>query len=570
MCGLFAIINTDKTAVNKETLNKAIYSLSHRGPDNCQVWIKEHIGLAHQRLSIFDTSTAAHQPFVYKSLRIIFNGAIYNFLELRQELEAIGFNFKTNSDTEVVCAAYLAWGESCLNKFNGMWSFIIFDERNDSLFVSRDRFGIKPLYILKLNGSIYLSSEIKAFLEIPSYTPKLNYEMAKRFLQSGTTHHDNDTFFLNIKSFPAGAYTLINGESFETQAYYKLEDKLLDTNLQLSYGRAKEEFKLILEDALRIRLRTDVPLGFSQSGGLDSNSLIAVAKTLSHEKVKSYSVCFDEFPQEEEMINIAVKEMEVSNIKSSVNPTKLKDSLYDLCWQMDQPVVSASVLAQNYLYKTINQTDVKVILGGQGADEICYGYDSFIKMKLKKRPYLFLEAPWFYLRQLYNYLTRENTRLKIPNGIKEDESPVAEPKELAIKMINHEPLPSLLHFEDRNAMHYGIESRLPYLDYRLVEFCLSCPIHFFNEGSKRKKLLRDSISHLLPKFLLGRKSKDAFAAPIEKWSKRLYQELNVDIENWFPLVNEFLLMDDNNLSQLHSSALWRVLNLAIFRRRFGI
>ena len=315
MCGLFAIINTDKTAVNKETLNKAIYSLSHRGPDNCQVWIKEHIGLAHQRLSIFDTSTAAHQPFVYKSLRIIFNGAIYNFLELRQELEAIGFNFKTNSDTEVVCAAYLAWGESCLNKFNGMWSFIIFDERNDSLFVSRDRFGIKPLYILKLNGSIYLSSEIKAFLEIPSYTPKLNYEMTKRFLQSGITHHDNDTFFLNIQSFPAGTYALVNGESFETQAYYKLEDKLLDTNLQLSYGRAKEEFKLILEDALRIRLRTDVPLGFSQSGGLDSNSLIAVAKTLSHEKVKSYSVCFDEFPQEEEMINIAVKEMEVSNIK---------------------------------------------------------------------------------------------------------------------------------------------------------------------------------------------------------------------------------------------------------------
>ena len=571
MCGLFAIINTDKSSAKKELLSKALAALKHRGPDFSNSWVKEHIALGHQRLSIFDVTEKAHQPLIYKSLRIIFNGAIYNYIELREELEINGYQFSSRSDTEVICAAYLKWGSKCLNHFNGMWSFVIFDERDDSIFVSRDRFGIKPLYYLKSDLAYYFSSEQKAILEIPDYSIKLNYDLAKRFLQSGKTHYKDNTFFLGIKSFPAGSYGVLLNGTFTISKYYNIGEQVGKPSKKVKYGSAKEKFKTLLTDAVKIRTRADVPIGFSQSGGVDSSSVVGIAKrVLQDQDLNSYSVCFDDYSEEEKMINIANMDFGAKNHKTRPPLKGLIDKLYTVSWQQEIPIASASVLAQNYLYDLVSQFDSKVILGGQGADEICYGYDAFIKLKLKSNPLMFFEAPIFYTQLILKYIKREKTQLNILHGVEEKNDDLNNQKHLAINMLNVDPLPALLHFEDRNAMHYGIESRLPFLDYRLVEFCLNCPPQFFNKGPNRKKLLKDSMSNIVPRAILKRKKKNAFAAPQDRWLQENEKEVIELLESKYKLLEAFLGRDKSVLQRATKTMRWRLLNLLVFRDRFGV
>ena len=571
MCGLFGIINTDNSDVKEEVLWTCLKAISHRGPDHSQVWSDKFVGLAHQRLSIIDPSEVSNQPLIYKSLRIIFNGAIYNYIELREELEAVGYTFKTSSDTEVICASYLNWGPEFLNRLNGMWAFLIFDERDDSVFISRDRFGIKPLMYTTIGDSLYFSSEVKAILQLPGYSASLNYNMAKRFLRSGITQYQGKSFFHNVFYFPPGSYGLFKDGELKTHRYYQLKENLDDKLKKLSFHSAKEKFRSLFRDAVKIRLRSDVDMGSSLSGGLDSNVIAANVFELDHgEEFRTFSVCFDEFSKEEALIDIANTQFNFNVIKIRPNDQNLINRLQLVCWHQEQPVPTGSILAQNYLFELVSKSGVKAVLGGQGADEIAYGYDAFIKLKLKSNPFRFLEAPFFYTKLFYDHLIKEPSSLAIKHDINDPTDNTNDIQDHATHMIEHEPLPALLHFEDRNAMQFGIESRLPYLDHRVVEFCLSCPPDFFNKGNKRKSLIKEAFSHKVPKEILNHKQKNAFASPQSSWVNENRVEIEEFIKDRFDLIEEFLFEDQSSVSKFPSAIVWRILNFIIFRERFAV
>jgi len=568
MCGFVGYIQQKKDQVAPQILKNCLEQVKHRGPDSSGVFYDDLVGFGHHRLSIFDTSSAGHQPMERGNYVLIFNGAIYNYIELKSELKE--FEFTSNSDSEVIIAAYQKWGTSCVNKFNGQWAFSIYDKAQNIIFCSRDRYGIKPFYYLEQDDSFWFASEIKAFQKVGIDLVE-NEKIAIDFLQYGIHNHTEETFFEEIFCLPAATNLVydLHDHSYAIDSYYSLNKKI-DTS---SFEEVSTRFRAVFFDALKYRLRTDVQLGVSLSGGLDSASIACGINHLGHQP-KSVSAVYQEKKySEEDAIDITVSSAKLDSRKTIVKEEDVLSALERIVWHHDQPIATMSVVAQYLNFQTAKKNNIKVMLGGQGADETLMGYDAFLKV---------------YLKQIQNPLSliseSLNVALKLPSllskGLRSKEenhdylktkssfqfSSYTNTKELSRDLISRTVLPALLHYEDRNPMASGIESRVPYLDHQLVNLIFATPEEHLIKKGVRKYLQREALKDILPQAIVKNHDKKPFISPQETWMKK-------NRENYLKLVKGHSqhiehLINLDKLETVGFKTLFRILSYAIWRKTF--
>lgn len=535
------------------------------------------IALGHRRLAILDVSASGHQPMSGANGRnwIVYNGEIYNFLELREELRELGHNFHTQTDTEVLLAAYAQWGRNCLNHFNGMFSFVLLDTHNRVLFAARDRFGVKPLYYwISPDGYIAFASEIKQFSALPGWSAQLNSQRAYDFLAWSLIDHTHETLF-------HGVFQLRNGEALDLQYDKLLTDKLRTVQSVLrtytwyrlepsqfsgSFSNAASGFRDLLADSVRLRLRADVPVGSCLSGGLDSSSIVCVMNELLHAQgitglQKTFSACAD-VPRfdEREFIDEVTRHTRTEAHHTYPPLDELFGTLDNVTWHQDEPFGSTSIYAQWHVFALARRNSVKVMLDGQGADELLGGYHSYFSAYLGHlaRQGRFLQvgreitaiskvhgysAMWS-MQQLMNNLLPEFIRQPLRSlAGKSSASPPwmdvvrlgvhpADPfvalggarcrsiQALSRAQLTHTNVQMLLHWEDRNSMAHSIEARVPFLDYRLVEFALGLPDEFKIRHGVTKRILREGMRGILPERICHRMDKLGFVTPEEVWVRQ--------------------------------------------------
>ena len=385
--------------------------MPYRGPDDTGSWVNgQNIAFGHLRLSILDTSSAGRQPMFYadNNLVIVFNGEIYNFIELRIELKAKGYTFSTNTDTEVILASYKEWGTECLNRFNGMWAFAIWDQAQKILFLARDRMGIKPLYYYNVNGSFYFASEIKAILPAIQSSPDINHSLIDPYMSFGYIPGE-DSLLKGIKRLLPGHSMLVKDGKIKITQYWDLK---FEAGPDLGVDCYVNKGKKLLEDAIDIRLRSDVPLGIFLSGGLDSSTVVALLANRVPGQLKTFSVAYDfgKKYNETEYARLVSKQFNTEHHEIFITPQEFKNFIPNYIRHMDEPVAESAAISLYYISK-LAKDFVTVVLSGEGSDEIFAGYDFYKYM-------LFLERYRFVVKdKIANHLKIMGERL-MPEGSK--------------------------------------------------------------------------------------------------------------------------------------------------------
>ncbi len=605
MCGITGIIQQNNQPVSQCELNKMNQLVAHRGPDDTGFFLYQTVGLAHRRLSILDLSKKGHQPMRVQDLILTFNGEIYNFLELKEILIKNGYIFQTETDTEVIINAYLHWGQDCVQHFNGMWAFALLDLKKQEVFCSRDRFGIKPFYYAQIQKKFCFGSEIKQFSAIDDWHAQINKTRAYEFLAYGWHDHTSETFFKNIFQLPQGCnlvYDLKN-HTWTIKKYYDLAVQIKAPHSPtLSEKEAISTFQKLFANAVKLRLRADVKTGAALSGGLDSSSIVGtVAEQASDNlsRIETVSACFeDKRFDESEYVDAVSKTTKVLTHKVFPTANRLWETLKLVTRHQDEPIASASVFAQYLVFEKAAKEGIKVMLDGQGADEILAGYDKFyapfFKTLLPKNPLLAGKEFYHYLRLhstgfldiLKAIIPSVNTEIQTyfnPDFIpKSNEifkrSTENSAQECSQNLLSEIGLPVLLHYEDRNSMAHSVESRVPFLDYRLVEFCLNLPDNLKIKNGKRKYILRESMRPVLPNKVYERYDKMGFVTPQVVWmeahSEWILEKIvaAVDREN---SVFDFKLIDHaksifKQKKRANYNFLWRIMAFEIWMDIFEI
>jgi asparagine synthase (glutamine-hydrolysing) len=580
MCGILSVVNL-RNNLSGVNLTDASSIIRHRGPDDegfltwspgdePVVWAGADtapstkgffgynmippaqpfkVGFGHRRLSILDLSPAGHQPMLHPTagLAITFNGEVYNYLEIKAELEMLGHHFKSTSDTEVILHAWEQWGPSCLHKFNGMFAFVILDHRKRELYAVRDRFGVKPLYYSKNEDAIYMASEMKQIRTAPGYAIQVNEKILKQFLATATTDHTDDTFDTQINSLPGGHYLKINlagnAADFEIVKWYTLTPRKWSG----SFDNAAERLHHLLRDAVNLRLRSDVTVGSCLSGGLDSSSIVCLAAELLKAKgdfsgQETVTACYDNARYDEwKFAEEVIKKTKAHPHRTFPSFNQLQNDIDAFLWHQDEPVGSTSVFSQWAVFKASNEAGLKVMIDGQGADEQLAGYGGndlpfyaglIRKMKLfslaqEALAYKKENGNWpygFLLSGLRLNMNKPFPRpmadwLQQPEPATVFGKPAGSLQENLMRQLYGEPLPALLRYEDHNSMAWSVESRTPFMDYRLVEFTLGLPERFVYKNGIRKHILRKAMHNVLPPAIQNRKDKMGFVTPEELWLK---------------------------------------------------
>lgn len=562
MCGVAAIINTTG-AINhshQRFIGLMNQQLSHRGPDGNGIWVSEknNIYFAHNRLSIIDLSDAASQPMhsFDNNYVLIFNGEIYNYIELREECIHLGSKFQTDSDSEVIIESYRHWGEACFSRLKGMWAFLIYDVAKNQVVVSRDPFGIKPLYYSFYHGSFYFVSELKALTGLSEFFNQEDFVSSQLFLEYAYLERGDWTFYQNIKRFPHAHYTKINlDKNQSTLNFTKYWQPSPVINYNVSFDQAAKKIKELFCDSIQLHLRSDVPVGACLSGGLDSSAIVSLGTNLLNNKV--FTTFTSQYLSHSEIDETRWAQIIINHTKAKsyfIQPTMelFKDSIDDLLWAQDEPFGSMSIFSQYCVFKRIGETSIKVILDGQGADEMLAGYQGFIPLYfselIQKRCYVTLvkELMAFKDISLFNNAKsgilniikkRFSKRDKLHRAIN-NESPHIEAElhqrlnqlsltfdsfedRLGDLMLNSN-LPQLLRYEDRNSMRFSIESRVPFLNTELVEFILSLPANFKIRNGYTKAVFREALKGVIPESVRQRRDKLGFPAPEIQWLKNCY------------------------------------------------
>jgi len=568
MCGISCIVSERK--LPRGTLEAFRDIVAHRGPDSsgivklssdneCSFLDDDEpdffIGLAHRRLSILDLSDAGKQPMVSDDSRFIisYNGEVYNYIEIREELIEAGYSFETSSDTEVVLNAYRHWGVKCFSKFNGMWALVILDREKRRLIVSRDRLGIKPLYYLRNKNLLAFASEIKQFKAFSTFFSfKPNGRACVAYLVNGY-EIPPETFIEDIMVFPAGAYAEIPLEHDAERAVSPevFWDPYSINSQKISQIDAIEQIKHLFSDAVNLRLRSDVPVGTCLSGGLDSSSIFMnISKMSDNGVLTAFSACFDDaFADERKyMRQITEAADRCSHIKVFPEPDGFSRDFPQFMAQHDEPVGSVSIYAQYLVMKAAREQNVPVLLDGQGGDEIFSGYwqtyflllDSFRKKSSYLKLFQHLAKAFvpggnqLLISEIFSGLSEYKRRagMKFSYSIKtellksfftgKDAYSIIRkmtPFEYRIHELVSLRLPRLLKWEDRNSMAFSIESRVPFLDVDLLEFVLSIDPEMNMNGGWTKYLFRKSMSDTLPRNICWRKDKKGFETPQSKWMR---------------------------------------------------
>jgi len=586
MCGIAGIYNLDQKPVKQEDLKKMTDLMIHRGPDDQGFYLKNNLGLGHRRLSIIDLSLAGHQPMSNqdKTIWIIHNGEIYNYLELKKELIKLGYKFSSQTDTEVIIHAYEQWGEECFKKFNGMWAMAIWDEKKQKIVLSRDRFGIKPLYYYIDNKIIAFASEIKPLLTLEM--PRLpNNKLIYDFLKFGVLDHTNETFFLNINKIPPAHFVTINQNGhLDFKKYWDFNVINQLKNNEINDKIWAEKFLKVFTEAVKIRLRSDVPIGSCLSGGLDSSSIVCVVNQLLKKQgikqvgnsQKTFSSCFDDLRfDERKYIEEVIKQTGAEKNYIFPSPENFIKELDKFVWQQEEPVRGTSMYAQYKVFEMAKNKKVTVLLDGQGGDELLAGYRKFhiffLKLLLKQKKYFsFLKESLFFFLSLgilktlnlksgLRYTNWGRKFLNLDALLQKDFSEKFEKKNISIGFNNDLgqrlkddltkwSLPVLLRYEDKNSMAHSLETRLPFLDYRLIELAAKMPLNQKIRNGWTKYILRNALKNILPKKIRLRKSKLGFVTPEEIWFKsNLAENVSQTFKQAIFLPN-YVLMDklENN------------------------
>jgi asparagine synthase (glutamine-hydrolysing) len=595
MCGFVCVI--DRTPIDTTVIEAMAASLEHRGPDDFGYYHQPHFSFGHRRLSILDLSINGRQPMSYlNKYTLVFNGEIFNFQELKRILVENGYDFHSNTDTEVVMAAYDFWGEKCVQHFNGMWSFVIYDSSANSFFVSRDRFGIKPLYYYQSDSLLIFASEIKAILKYPSISRDLDTSYIQSLLCKGPMEHLKETIFTEIKRFDRASYAVLPC-SFPLQELKETVFWSIEPNKDVedfSPSKAREyasRYRILLRDAVRIRLRADVKVGSALSGGLDSSSIVYLVNDLlqkmgSKNQQETFSSIYpdtDPCLDESGFVNMLVKEL---GVVSHVIEPKVEDipSQHRQMMIIMETPPNSTCMSGWHTFKLAKASGVFVTLDGQGADEQLAGYLHYFKTHL-----LALRGIEFYReflgalrvpglkRTLIKVLCahcfrivlgdrRSKRYLEIFFGFKH----FASLNEHMQKDFS-ESLMNLLHYSDRVSMGHGVESRMPFLDYRLVEFLASVPSCYKIHRGWSKYIARLAFDGRLPSEIVWRKDKVGWSIPEKLWfSGPLAEWLKQTVNN-----SQLLrgccshLLSARNFKSLSLTKQVRLLNLAVFDEIFA-
>jgi asparagine synthase (glutamine-hydrolysing) len=587
MCGLSIIIS--KSKISTDYLEEMTTIVSHRGPDDegylllfkdgkienfsgnfttesssQRYKLKKlpsdfsdwQLGFGHRRLSILDSTSFGHQPYGDDNMGIYltYNGEIFNFLEIKKELEGLGYSFFSQTDTEIILTAWNVWGVDCLHKFNGMFAFGLLDSKKNKLYVVRDRFGIKPIYYTSCDGYLAFSSEVKQLRILPNYEFELDYNLAYDFLSQGLVDHTLQTMEKSIEICPRGSMVIVDLETglYEIKKWYNFLPKPWFG----TFKDAQNQYRNLLKDSIKLRLCADVEIGGALSGGLDSPTVFSLIREILDEegpvdtKIKSITSCsedpkFDEWNFAETVVRSA----KTDSYKVFPSFDKLILDLEKIIWHMDYPFGSTSMFAQWCVYERAQKIGIKVMLNGQGADEQLGGYwgldtplyagllnswnlKELINETISYHKYNGVWPKGFLLgavRQKFPRLLNAILPIRLrkprpyrPSWLTLNSSlyELDEPlnlKEQLLRHINEDPLPSILRYEDRNSMAFSIESRHPYMDHRLLEFTLGLPEKYIYYRGSKKFLTRKTFENLLPKEILQRKDKMGFVSPDERW-----------------------------------------------------
>ncbi len=528
MCGIFGAVRFSYpfSELEKYQLETSVDMTHYRGPDatgkqyfSSLEGKQPNIFFGHNRLAIIDLSSDGIQPFTNDNkIHIVFNGEIYNYIELRSELLAEGYQFHTKTDTEVIINLYKSKGIDGFSKMNGMWSFIIFDSEKKEIILSRDRFAVKPLYYTFENDTYYFGSEIKQLLPFVK-TPSINKDTFGNYIFSYLVEHDNDTFFRNIYKLPQKHTMIIDLQSGEKhiKPYWNYQEQDFSQRKQ---DDLQEEFLYLLYDSIRLRLRSDVKVGNTLSGGLDSSSIAVIANEINASPLNNISVISKKSKySEESFVNEIIKKgITVQKIYS--DDINYWEDVEKVSWHNDEPLLSVSTIAHyNMMKKFREQTDITVILSGQGGDENLGGYNKYfyenVKQLYKGRAYsnfakesLYLIPKFFGEFKITNarrYLNKDWQKGSVANKVinlsykNSFLSDAVDFRERQILDIDKFSVPALTHYEDRMSMSQALEIRLPFLDFRLVNFNLNLPIEYKIRNGYTKYILRNSLKTLPPK-----------------------------------------------------------------------
>lgn len=623
MCGIGGAINYNRSGISLDTIQKIGKTIEHRGPNDFGFYFSAegakvltrsiqdgfgfNVALLHRRLSILDLTERGWQPMQTDDRRytISFNGEIYNYVELRQVLIQKGYQFRTETDTEVILYAYKEWGVESLARFNGMFAFAIHDAATNELFLARDPFGIKPLYYVQNENFFLFCSEIKGLLAEPKVSRNVNPRRLNEYLRLGWVNQNTETIFSEIKEIPAAHYTIISADAhhpLKTTPYWTVKPV---ERRDISFGDAVAQVKEILYNNIKIHLRSDVEVGYTLSGGIDSSAVVCVANDVLPDNKKlafSYLPNYEE-KSEKKWIEIVNNKVHAQPFYTQPSEATFISEIENIIKLQDEPFGSTSIYAQYKVFELVGKHNIRVVLDGQGADEIFAGYPIYFTERamsiLKKEgfvkylafikkidPALNISKTKELLKTLYKYLPRQmqkevqkrysshSSRLISKDLSAYEEAPFDAStfegsflKASLYKGLKHTDLPSMLRYQDRNAMAFSVEGRVPFLTKDLVEFVYSLPEEYIlaQEGYT-KKLLREAMKDFLPSEIFHRKDKIGFETPEKKWIKNspawTFDVLNsagkVNGVNLERLKKEFREIFDDK--RPYTTAHWRYLN----------
>jgi len=604
MCGISGLISKKNESILRFEIEEMNHLITHRGPDGEGFYFGKNFAFGHRRLSIIDLSEKGHQPMTYlNKYTIIYNGEIYNYLELRHDLKELGYRFDSDSDTEVILAAYDHYGINCVNKFNGMWSFALYDKDKDLIFCSRDRFGVKPFYYTETDDKFILGSEIKQLVKY-QIRRQVNIPVLIDYLVAGMDDHTNETFFQNIFKLEQShnlVYNLKN-HTYSISKYYEIG---IDQEVsKLNETDSVRLYKNILFDSIKLRLRSDVKVGTCLSGGLDSSSVATIASSFyrSNSPNKFTAITaksLESATDESHFAQVVAKNADLNWYTTIPNAMDFYENLEKIISVQEEPFGSPSVFMQYKVFEKAKEHGCIVMLDGQGGDETLLGYERYYpayllslgllngfcnffasanNSRLSKKElfqyFFYFTNPTIRLKRLrmkFSFINKEYYDLMHRYCIVESSKSYNDIVLLQKFELTKLQLPHLLKYEDRNSMHHSIESRLPFIDYRLVETAISINNSYKIKDGWTKYILRKAIEEIVPLEIAWRKSKLGFNAPEKIWISDIAELMKLHITN-SEIIGKISAKGDviKHFDKLSLRVKWRLFNIAKWEEIFNV
>jgi len=613
MCGIAGAYNIQGVLINQQKIQNMLDIMPYRGPDDSGIYLDKNIGLGHLRLSILDLTNAGHQPMYSKDKRyvITYNGEIYNYKELAEELVQLGWQLKSHCDTEVILAAFQHWGVACLNKFNGMWAFAIWDSLEKKLFCARDRFGIKPFYYSFENNYFLFASEIKALLQDKTIEATMDEQTLGRFIRYQKKPDENATSFKGIKQLSPGSYCYLDKDGMEQATYWQLPDRNISEKIT-SEKQLIDTLEELFCDSVDLRLRSDVPVGACLSGGIDSSAIVGEINRKKR-KIKTFTVGYHGLEHDEtEYARDVIKQNEWAQPSFSFpKGNDLFEVLKTTTWHYDEPTWNAAAYSWWHVMKLAQSNEVTVILNGQGADELFAGYPtyylSYMRQLLTAGKFGKFHDELKAMQKRYDIGAVEIVKLLLGPMLTTIKRKCARPRGNAIagflckdftgnylknesaleangylnlsshlkNDIETSRLPMLLQAEDRFSMAFSLESRVPWLDYRIAEFARKLPDNNLLNLGSTKQLIKQSLNKYIPQSILNRQDKKGYSTPGDDW---LIKDEDGTIREYLSsgIIEQQNIFDKNKLHQLITTKglqkvpknFWQILSTLVWYETF--